>query len=175
VVLQNFGGNTLTSAEVKYTDGVVTRSVNWSGNLGQCDTAHVRFTGANQYNFSGTWNLKFFTSLPNGVTDVNFNNDTLAASGCVGLLGAYTIGGTPGPNNFATFNAAISAMSCGIAGPVVFNVVAGTYNGQIDIPAITGASAVNTVRFIGSGMASCSLTFIQLQVQIIPYFRIQWM
>jgi hypothetical protein len=159
VVLQNFGGNTLTSAEVKYTDGIVTRSVNWTGSLGQCDTAHVRFTGPNQYNFSGTWNLKFFTSLPNTVTDVNFTNDTLTRSGCVGLLGTYTIGGPIGPTNFTSFNAAISAMSCGIAGPVVFNVAAGTYTGQIDIPAINGASAINTVRFVGSGMASCTLTY----------------
>ncbi|MBU3677061.1 MAG: hypothetical protein FGM54_07785, partial [Chitinophagaceae bacterium] len=68
--------------------------------------------------------------------------------------GTYTINSAvpTGGTNFQTFAAAVSAISCGIAGPVVFNVAtaSGPYNEQITIPAIGGASAVNTITFNGN-------------------------
>lgn len=70
--------------------------------------------------------------------------------------GTYTINKnqpTGGPN-FQSFADAVSAMtSCGIAGPVVFNVVTGSgpYNEQVTIPQIANTSAVNTVTFNGNG------------------------
>ncbi|MBL0340945.1 MAG: right-handed parallel beta-helix repeat-containing protein [Bacteroidetes bacterium] len=73
--------------------------------------------------------------------------------------GTYTINSavSTGGTNYQTFAAAVSAISCGIAGPVVFNVVGGSgpYNEQIDIPAIGGTSAVNTITFNGN---NCTLT-----------------
>ena len=70
------------------------------------------------------------------------------------LAGTYTIDGAngttwpaPGGTNFQTFTAAVNAMLCGITGPVVFNVVPGTYNEQIRIPNIPNTSAINTVTF----------------------------
>ena len=69
--------------------------------------------------------------------------------------GTYTINSaTPtGGTNFQTFAAAVSAIKCGIAGPIVFNVVAGSgpYNEQIEIPQISNMSAVNTVTINGNG------------------------
>lgn len=67
--------------------------------------------------------------------------------------GTYTIDGTQAPSatNFQTFAAAVSAISCGISGPVVFNVAPGTYTEQIDIPSTVGANAINTVTFNGGG------------------------
>lgn len=69
--------------------------------------------------------------------------------------GTYTINsGAPGTTtNFQSFTAAVAAISCGIAGPVVFNVVAGApaYNEQISIPSIGGSSGVNTITFNGNG------------------------
>src|SRR5690606_3071805 len=55
--------------------------------------------------------------------------------------------------NFASFTDAVNAISCGIAGPVVFNVVAssGPYNEQITIPQINTTSSTNTVTFNGNG------------------------
>ncbi|HYG16199.1 MAG TPA: hypothetical protein VEC12_10645, partial [Bacteroidia bacterium] len=55
-----------------------------------------------------------------------------------------------GPNNYASFTAAVSALtSSGVNGPVLFQVAAGTYNQQVDIPAISGANATNTITFDG--------------------------
>jgi gliding motility-associated-like protein len=66
--------------------------------------------------------------------------------------GTYTIDQSQatdpvGTKNFNSFKDAASAISCGIAGPVVFNVVPGVYNEHIRIAAISNSSAVNTVTF----------------------------
>ena len=66
--------------------------------------------------------------------------------------GTYTIDKTQpsdpvGTKNFNSWGEAVSALSCGIAGPVVFNVKANVYEEQIRIPAIPNSSAVNTVTF----------------------------
>jgi hypothetical protein len=68
------------------------------------------------------------------------------------LSGTYTInsGTGTGGTNFQTFADAIARLSsCGVSGPVTFNVTAGSgpYAEQITIPQISGASAVNTITF----------------------------
>ena len=111
VVLKNFGTNTITSANVSYRDASTVRTIAWTGSLGLCDSAIVTFTGSNQYNFTGNWSLKFFTSSPNGNTDSYIPNDTIRMNGCVGLSGNYTINPSgSGATNYTTFAAAISAM-----------------------------------------------------------------
>ncbi|MEZ5045867.1 MAG: hypothetical protein R2831_02635 [Chitinophagaceae bacterium] len=69
--------------------------------------------------------------------------------------GTYTINNTlpTGGTNFNSFADAVSAISCGISGPVVFNVATGTgpYNEQVTIPSIVGTNATNTVTFNGNG------------------------
>jgi trimeric autotransporter adhesin len=71
------------------------------------------------------------------------------------LSGTYTINNTitTGGNNFQSFNDAINALRCGINGPVVLNVVAGTgpYTEHFTIPSITGISAINTFTINGNG------------------------
>lgn len=52
-----------------------------------------------------------------------------------------------GTKNFNSFNDAVLALSCGIAGPVVFNVTPNTYTEQIRITEIPNTSAVNTITF----------------------------
>ncbi len=65
------------------------------------------------------------------------------------LSGNYTIGGSS--PDYATFTAAVNALTGkGVRGPVVFYVSPDTYNEQITIPAITGASADNTITFRSS-------------------------
>ena len=62
------------------------------------------------------------------------------------LSGIYTIGGSS--PSYASFNAAVSGLlTNGVSGPVVFNVRPGTYNEQITITAVTGASGANTITF----------------------------
>jgi trimeric autotransporter adhesin len=50
-------------------------------------------------------------------------------------------------SNFNSFQDAVTAMGCGISGPVVFNVATSTYNEQVRIGNIRNTSAVNTVTF----------------------------
>src|SRR5690606_4799470 len=58
-----------------------------------------------------------------------------------------------GGSNFQSFADAVSAISCGISGPVILNVVAGSgpYNEQVTLPATIGANATNTVTINGNG------------------------
>ena len=70
--------------------------------------------------------------------------------------GTYTIDGSQ-PNsatNFQTFADVEFALSCGIAGPIVFEIAAGFYDEQVSLPVISGSSAVNTVTFDGNGTAT---------------------
>ncbi len=68
--------------------------------------------------------------------------------------GTYTINAlaAPSPTNYQSFNAAKAAMACGIAGPVVFDVVAGgaPYIEQLILDSIPGTSATNTITFNGN-------------------------
>src|SRR5690606_21030801 len=68
--------------------------------------------------------------------------------------GTYTINPSlpTGGANFQTMAAAVSAISCGIAGPIVFNMAAGnTFNEQVTLPSTIGTTAMNTVTFNGNG------------------------
>ena len=64
--------------------------------------------------------------------------------------GTYTIGAG---GNFANFTTAFNAASCGVAGPVVFDVISSStpYNEQIVANDIPGLSAVNTITVRGNG------------------------
>ncbi len=74
------------------------------------------------------------------------------------LAGTYTIGSG---GNFITWTEAVdSLVSQGVSAPVIMNVFDGTYNEQIAIPAITGASATNTITFqSGSQDSSAVILF----------------
>lgn len=84
----------------------------------------------------------------------------------VQLSGTYTIdsAGTASTTVFLNFSSAITYMTgsgvrsdagpsnsgtFGVSGPVVFDVLQGTYIEAVDITAITGASATNTITFDG--------------------------
>jgi gliding motility-associated-like protein len=87
---------------------------------------------------------------------VTVYSDTIQVEVAVPLpAGTYTINSTvaTGGTNYKSFNDAYTRMKCGIAGPVVFSVVpgTGTYVEQLIIDSIPGASAINTVTFLGNG------------------------
>lgn len=69
--------------------------------------------------------------------------------------GTYTInkGAAASATNFVSFTAVRDALSCGIAGAVVFDVVAGSgpYNEQFVLDSVRGTSSVNTITFNGNG------------------------
>jgi trimeric autotransporter adhesin len=83
-------------------------------------------------------------------------NDTTNLLICTGLKsGTYTIGGTnPTYPDFAT---AMSAISCGITGPVVMNVRPGTYNERFTIGNPKNTSAINTITIKAENNDSSSV------------------
>ncbi|MBV4358182.1 T9SS type B sorting domain-containing protein [Pinibacter aurantiacus] len=134
---------------------------------------------------AGTWS-NLSTALVSPPYTFNANNATLyyrAAVACNGGTPQYTVplqitigghfpGGTytidktqptdpAGTKNFNSFKDAASAISCGIDGPVVFNVKPGVYNEQIRIATIANSSAINTVTFQSENgnAASAELTY----------------
>ncbi len=68
------------------------------------------------------------------------------------LSGVYTINSDASQNpDFTSFGAAVSALSAGIAGEVIFEVASGTYEEYVTLNAISGASASDRVIFRGTG------------------------
>ena len=68
------------------------------------------------------------------------------------LSGIYTINADASQNpDFTSFSEAVSALSAGIAGEVVFQVAPGTYEEYVSLNAITGANASSRVIFRGMG------------------------
>lgn len=69
-----------------------------------------------------------------------------------GISGAYTIN-DDGSGDLLNFSEAAALLSCGVSGPVVFTVAPGSgpYVDRLVLGEIPGASATNTVTFIGGG------------------------
>jgi hypothetical protein len=165
VLIRNYGGNPLTSVNVAYSvNGGIAKVTQWTGTLNPCDTVTVVFTGVSQYNFAAgtTYTIEAYTSQPNLASDPKTSNDTIILGPtCIFLSGNYTIDPAgSGAANFLSFSDAVSALNCGgVSSPVVFKVAPGTYNEQLVIGAIPGASAVNTITFDGDSAANRTLTF----------------
>ncbi len=153
VNLRTLGFNNLISANINWSiNGVVQTPLIYSGSLAPgFDTllllGNVNFVSTN------TYNLKFWTSLPNGSTDLNNQNDTLYISNKkTGLRGVYTIGGVGA--NYPNLTAAAAALNTqGVCGNVTFNVnpAAGPYNEQVAFEAIRGTSDTSKIVFNGNG------------------------
>jgi len=76
----------------------------------------------------------------------------LASWSAAQLSGNYTIDPNgSGSRNYTTFGAAVSALSAGISGPVVFNVASATYKETVSLTPVTGTSATNTITFVAGG------------------------
>lgn len=117
---------------------------------------------------TGTFNLRTWTDNPNGVGNNTPVNDTICrplVTYCSGpLSGAYTINPAgSGTSNFKSFGGADSALtSCGVSGPVSFNVSNGVYPEFLFLTAIPGASSVNNIVFNGNGSTlqyNCNASF----------------
>jgi hypothetical protein len=147
VKLKNYGSNILNNVTINWSvNGVQQPPYNYIGSLASLGEVNI---GLGIYTFlsTGTYNLKFWTSAPNGNPDGNSSNDTLSMNNFkTSLTGNYTIGGAS-----ADFNTPVDAVTAlntyGVCGPTVFDINPGTYNGRITIGNIVGASAVNTIIF----------------------------
>lgn len=149
VTIANYGFNTINNMTIRYSvNGVLAGTYNWVGTLVQFDTI-MNLNIGNVTLSSGNSLIRAWTRLPNGIIDTNSYNDTASSSVIVcggALSGTYTIGGVS--PNFYSFADALTALStCGISGPVVFNIASGIYNERINLGLISGVSAINTITF----------------------------
>ena len=158
VIIKNFGIDTLTSLNVKWTlNDTSQTTVNWTGTLLPDSTANITLGSLNLS--AGLYTIKSWTDNPNGVLDMNIVNDSSEYSfyACVSALsGIKTIGGTTA--DYPNFKAAALALNqCGINGTVAFNVASGSYNEQIEIENVSGSSATNTITFKSTSGDSSSV------------------
>ncbi|MBI5648613.1 MAG: right-handed parallel beta-helix repeat-containing protein, partial [Ignavibacteriae bacterium] len=150
VTLKNFGSNQLTSATINWSlNGTPKTPYSWSGLLDTL-TAASRITqvtlGTENFLPGVSYTIRAWTSMPNGIADTVNKNDTVQVVRKSSLNGTFTIGGAS--PNYTTFAAAAADLVAnGVCGPVVFNVRPGTYTERVDLPAIAGTSATNTVTF----------------------------
>lgn len=147
VVLKNYGINAITSVSINWKfNGTSQTTKSWTGTLNSGDTVHVKLL--KKYFASGTpYSTKVWTTNPNSTTDPENTNDTIEAlNQYPAMRGVYTIGGSS--PDFATFTDAVNAMKVGgIIDSVRFDVRNGTYNEQIRIPSIAGATNENSIIF----------------------------
>ncbi|HRH63562.1 MAG TPA: right-handed parallel beta-helix repeat-containing protein, partial [Bacteroidia bacterium] len=151
-ITNNSSSDPITSLSLSYTDFTTTNTESFTGlNIPAGSTQLVTFVtpyfAANGFSFQAS------IQTVNGVVDYSQANDvTPTQNFCVSLNGTYTINSAAPTSgtNFNNLNDVAFALSCGVSGPVVFNLLS-SYNAQVTIPPIVGASAVNTITFNGNG------------------------
>lgn len=154
VKIKNWGIQPFTGATIHWSvNGIAQAPFSYTNTLAIGAEEEVTL---GSYTFAGgvTYNFVFHSENPGGQADQNPANDTLMVNGFMTALnGTYTIGPAL-TDDFSTLQAAVDALvSRGICGPVVFNVATGSgpYDGGVQIPAINGSSALNTITFNGNG------------------------
>src|SRR5690606_41757915 len=115
-------------------------------NVGTASPSQILVTPA-------TGTLYYRAQITCGATTVN--SPSILVTAYAPLNGVYTINSAnpTGGSNFQSFSDAAARLgTCGINGPVTFNVEPGSgpYTEQVVIPAIAGSSATNTVTFNGN-------------------------
>ena len=158
IVLLNNALNPLTEVTINWSVNDLEQApFQWHGNLAPGATQQVNI---GEFNFlSGElYNIKVFSSMPNGLEDQRPQNDTIWVEGLyAGLNGTYSIGGELA--DFENFSQAIQALNDGgVAGPVIFMVADGTYNEQLVLNKIAGASQDNTITFKGESAVQGAVT-----------------
>ena len=133
VSLKNYGSSPLTQATIHWeVNGVSQPDYNWTGNLLTDESESVQI-GTFTFNIGTSYEVRAFSSLPNGQTDGFAKNDSASVSGLYAALeGTYTLGGfSP---DFASFSDAVLALNeGGVGGPVTIQVRTGLYNEQISL------------------------------------------
>ena len=163
VVLQNQGTNLLTSATIYWqVNGIAQTPIVWNGYLAEKEDTIITI---GSYNFPAgkSYQLKAWTADPNTLTDCNTYNDTINVFDlATPLCGVYTIGGV-NPDFPTFYDASVALNNAGVACPVIFKVRNGSYNEQIKLYDIPGASLANTVLFEGEN-ADSTLAEIHYQL-----------
>ena len=156
VNLKNFGLNPLTSVNINFeVNGGGVNTYLWTGNLASgAVQSNINIGNFNFTDYNST--IKAWTTLPNNVADEEYINDTSQTSlyVCNPFNGIYTLGGAGA--DYPTFAEVFDKLNtCGVSGPVVFNVAADYTE------AITLAASPNNVglKLNATGTAVNTITF----------------
>ncbi|MCF8283750.1 MAG: right-handed parallel beta-helix repeat-containing protein [Sphingobacteriales bacterium] len=168
VKLMNLGSTSLNGSTVKLqfsSDGISwlpaggeTYTIGSGNSLAQPYASDI-FTFATKFNatINNTYNFHV-RILPSDriIGDPVTKNDTAINIICTGLKeGTYTVGGTS--PNYSDIASAVSAISCGVTGPVVFNIRPGTYSERFTINNPKNTSSINTITFKAENNDSSSV------------------
>lgn len=159
VRVRNNGSTTITALDMNYSvNGGAVNSQSFTGlSLLPCDTAILTFTTSLTLTSSGSNVLRIFNGLINtSNADGNNTNDTLLINLCTPYSGTFSINkNLPfSTTNFTSVTQAVNSLySCGISGPVVLRIDAGSgpYNEQVTLNGmISGLSRTNNLRISGN-------------------------
>ncbi|MBK7957079.1 MAG: right-handed parallel beta-helix repeat-containing protein [Bacteroidetes bacterium] len=158
VKVRNNGSNTITALNMNYSiNGTVTSQAFTGLNIASCDTMTLTFTATLTLTTPGSNVFKIFNGLINTTNaDMNNVNDTIVLNLCTPYSGTYVINkNLPfSTTNFASINQAVNAMySCGVSGPVILRIAAGSgpYNEQVNFSGvIPGSNRLATVTLSGN-------------------------
>ncbi|MCK5857420.1 MAG: T9SS type A sorting domain-containing protein [Bacteroidales bacterium] len=162
VRVKNYGFDTIQKMNIHYNiDGQSTQTHAWTGNLNRDLVTNDLVIGSEAL-ASGNHQISTWTSMPNDSTDMYTANDTLSKDFyvCTGKLnGSYTVGGTTA--DFQTFQELEERINhCGISASVIFYINPGTYNENIHLTNVEGASANKTITFVSSTANADDVSFV---------------
>ena len=147
--VNNFGVVELTQLTINWTiNGVTQTPINLTDTIPVGGATNILL---GNYTFlSGTaYDVEAWTSMPNGVADPSTSNDSISVLGIQTAAGGTFTVGTGG--DFATISDAQNFITnFGVCGPVVFNILPGTYNEQVSLIEVTGVDSINTVTWQSS-------------------------
>lgn len=145
VELNNGGTAPLTKVDIDWTlDNIAQPTISWTGNLASGTSTNVTLNPSVPFGAT-VRNIKVWTTMPNGVADTINTDDTLAEPVRAALSGTYVVG--PAGDFPTVVDAADALNTAGVCGPVIMNIVNGTYTGQVQLGDIVGASSTNTITF----------------------------
>lgn len=145
VRLENSGTKTLNSVTIQWAlDNIPQPDINWNTPIAKDGNAEVVLS--NNVTFGkGPRKIKVWTTMPNGAADGANFDDTLETEIRARLSGNYTVG-TGG--DFTTVKDAVDALNIyGVCGPVLMEILTGTYTGAINLNNITGANNGSRIIF----------------------------
>ncbi|MEI6766548.1 MAG: right-handed parallel beta-helix repeat-containing protein [Bacteroidota bacterium] len=161
VTLKNFGMLTLTSAKINWTvNGSAQTQYSWSGTL-PSGTSVVVPIGSYTFASGLNYNIKAFTTLPNGTTDANPINDSLTEKNIKTTMGGTYSIGTGG--DFTSLRTACDSLNArGVCGPVILELNAAYLSSAetfpITINQAPGMSAVNTLTIRPASGVTASIS-----------------
>ena len=161
--ITNYGTNSLTGCTVNWAISVdggafSTQSSKTFGGTIASGNDSLFTLGTFTMAAGKTYRIKSWTTSPNSSSDGKNSNDTGYVSMAPALAGTFTVGGSS--PDFSTIGAAVQAMAAnGICGACTFRLSNKTFSEQVIIPSIAGASATNTIRFVGGGMDNTTISY----------------